>query len=318
MPPADVARAGAEAPRPTMVQWAEYAALRVIATVLRPLGWRAASAVGAFMGGLGYWPFAIRARRVERAIRACFPEFDEARVRQVARESYRGLGRVTIESIVLSRQPRERVLDAFVEPVGYDVLARAVAPGKGVVLVAGHLGNWELSAAYMSARGVPVDAIAMHMANPLSDDFFRRTRERFGMRVVFDDDAVRRIPRALKDGRAVGFLSDQGAKGLASTFVPFFGRPARTPRGAAVFALRGDLPIVFVAAIRQPDLRYQVHFEAVPLVRTGDKEHDVDATVLAYTQVLERYVRRFPEQYFWQHRRWRRQPDDTPPELREP
>ncbi|MDH5235756.1 MAG: lysophospholipid acyltransferase family protein [Gemmatimonadota bacterium] len=303
---------------PTLIQWVEYAALRVIATVLRPFGWRAASAVGAFIGGLGYWPFAIRARRVERAIRACFPEFDEARLKEVARASYRGLGRVTIESIVLSRQPREGVLAAFIEPVGFDLLERALAPGKGAVLVAGHLGNWELSAAYMSARGVPVDAIAMHMANPLSDGFFKRTRERFGMQVVFDDEAVRRIPRAFREGRAVGFLSDQGAKGLASTFVPFFGRPARTPRGAAVFALRGDLPIVFVAAIRQPDLRYQVHFEAVPLVRTGDKEHDVDATVLAYTQVLERYVRRFPEQYFWQHRRWRRQPDDTPLELREP
>ena len=318
MPPAEAVRARAEAPRATVVQWAEYAALRVIATLLRPLGWRRASAVGAFMGGLGYWPFAIRADRVERAIRACFPEFDDAKVRRVARESYRGLGRVTIESIVLSRESHERVMGAFIEPVGYEVLERAFAQGRGVVLVAGHLGNWELSAAYMSGRGLPIDAIAMHMANPLSDDFFRRTRERFGTRVVFDDEAVRRIPRALKEGRAVGFLSDQGAKGLASTFVPFFGRPARTPRGAAVFALRSELPIVFVAAIRQPDLRYQVHFEQVPLVQTGDKEHDVDATVLAYTQVLERYVRRFPEQYFWQHRRWRRQPDDTPPELREP
>lgn len=308
----------AERARPTLVQWAEYAALRLIATTLRPFGWRAASAVGAFVGGLGWWPFRIRADRVERAIRACFPEFDDARVRRTARDSYRGLGRVTIESIVLSRQPREEVLKAFVEPVGYEALEQAFAQGKGVVLVAGHLGNWELSAAYMTARGLPIDAIAMHMANPLSDDFFRRTRERFGTRVIFDDEAVRKIPRAFTEGRGVGFLSDQGAKGLASTFVPFFGRPARTPRGAAVFALRSDLPIVFLAAIRQPDLRYQVHFEAVPLVRTGDKEHDVDATVLAYTQVLERYVRRFPEQYFWQHRRWRRQPEGTPPELREP
>lgn len=311
-------RAEVQAPRPTLTQWAEYAALRVIATALRPFGWRAASAVGAFVGGLGWRPFAIRADRVERAIRACFPEFDDAKVRATARESYRGLGRVTIESIVLSRQGKAKVLEAFVEPVGYEVLERAFAGGKGVVMVAGHIGNWELSAAYMTARDLPVDAIAMHMANPLSDDFFRRTRERFGTRVIFDDEAVRRIPRALKEGRGVGFLSDQGAKGLASTFVPFFGRPARTPRGAAVFALRGEIPIVFVAAIRQPDGRYQAHFEAVPLVQTGDKEHDVDATVLSYTQTLERFVRRFPEQYFWQHRRWRRQPPDTPPELREP
>jgi KDO2-lipid IV(A) lauroyltransferase len=308
----------AEGKPPTLTHRIEYAALRALGATLRPFGWRRASAFGAFVGGLGWRPFRIRADRVERTIRACFPEFDDARVAATARESYRGLGRVTIEAMVLSRGDRAAVLDAFVEPVGFDLLQRAYDQRKGVVLVSGHLGNWEFIAAYMAARGLPVDAIAMHMANPLSDGFFRRTRERLGVDVVFDDEAVRRIPRAFKAGRMVGFLSDQAGKGLASTFVPFFGRPARTPRGAAVFALRGDLPMIFCVAIRQPDGRYQSHFEEIALVRTGDRERDVDATVLAYTQVLERYVRKHPGQYFWQHRRWKGQPPDTPAHLREP
>lgn len=300
---------------PTFVHRVEYGLLRLIATLLRPFGWRAASAVGAAMGGLAWWPLRIRADRVVRTIRACFPEFSDARVRQVARDSYRSLGRTSIESIVLSRATKEDVLAAFADAPHFDVLERAFEQGKGVILVAGHLGSWELSAAYMTARGLPIDAIAMHMVNPLSDAFFKRTRERFGMKVIFDDEAVRAIPRALKAGRGVGFLSDQSAKGLASTFVPFFGRPARTPRGAAVFALRGDLPMVFTLAIRRPDGRYTAHFEEVPLVRTGDRDADIDATVLRYTQVLERLVREHPEQYFWQHRRWKGQPKDTPPEL---
>ena len=108
------------------------------------------------------------------------------------------------------------------------------------------------------------------------------------------------------------------AKGLASTMIPFFGRPARTPRGAAVFALRDDLPMVFLAALRRPDGRYTAYFESVTVVRTGDRDADVHATALAYTQVLERLVRAHPEQYFWQHRRWKGQPADTPPHLREP
>jgi KDO2-lipid IV(A) lauroyltransferase len=307
-----------ETPRPTFVQWAEYSALRVVATLLRPFGWRTASRVGAMIGGLGWWPLRMRADRVERTIRACFPDFSDAKVKQVARESYRGLGRVAIESIVLSRATKQDVLDVFTEPVGFELLERALAHGKGVILVAGHLGNWELSAAYMTARGVPVDAIAMHMANPLSDAFFRRTRERFGMRVLFADESVRAIPKALKEGRAVGFLSDQSAKGLASTFVPFFGRPARTPRGAAVFAHRGDLPMIFVAALRRPDGRYTAYFEEVPVISTGDREADIDATVLRFSQVLERLVREHPAQYFWQHRRWKGQPKDTPPHLKEP
>ena len=314
-----MAPAEAAAPRATLVQHLEYWLLRAVSTVLRPFGWRAASAFGALIGSLAWRPLGIRADRVLRAVRAAFPEFDESRVRAVARDSYRGLGRVAIESIVLSRYDRQAVLDAFVEPAdGWALIEAALARGQGVVLVSGHIGSWELSAAYMAARGVPLDAIAMHMVNPLSDGFFRRTRERLGMRVVFDDEAVRAIPRAFKEGRAVGFLSDQGAKGLASTFVPFFGRPAKTPRGAAVFAIRNALPMIFVAAIRQPDGRYRFHAESVALAATGDRERDVDATVLAYTQTLEAYVRRYPGQYFWQHRRWRRQPDDTPPHLREP
>lgn len=310
--------AAAGTPRPTVGQWAEYAALRTIATVLRPFGFRAASAVGAVLGGLGWWPLRIRAARVERTIRACFPELPDTRVREIARESYRGLGRVAMESIILSRAERSEVLAVFDESPTFHVLERAFAQGKGVIMVAGHLGNWELSAAYMTARGLPVDAIAMHMANPLSDAFFKRTRERFGMRVLFADESVRAIPRALRDGRGVGFLSDQSAKGLASTFVPFFGRPARTPRGAAVFALKGDLPMIFLVALRQPSGRYVMHFEDVPLARADDKEAAIDATVLRFTQVLERLVRAHPEQYFWQHRRWKGQPKDTPPHLKEP
>ncbi len=305
-------------PPPTLAQRIEFGALRGVAAVLRPFGWRMASRVGAAVGGLAWWPLRMRAARVTRTIRACFPEMTEAQVRATARESYRGLGRTSFEAIYLSRAGREEVLAAFAESRGEETLAAAFAQGRGVILVAGHLGNWELSAAYMAARGYAVDGIAMHMANPLSDRFFQRTRERLGIGVIFDDQAVRAVPRALRAGRGVGFLSDQSAKGLASTMIPFFGRPARTPRGAAVFALRDDLPMVFVAALRRPDGRYGAHFEPVTLVRTGDRDADVQAAALAYTQVLERLVRAHPEQYFWQHRRWKGQPADTPAHLREP
>jgi KDO2-lipid IV(A) lauroyltransferase len=303
---------------PTFVQRLEYGVLRLIAALLRPFSWKTASNFGAFLGGLGYSPFRVRADRVERYIAAAFPDASRERVQTIARESYRGLGRVTIESILLSREPQQTVLDAFSGTDGWEKLDAALAEGRGVVLVSGHIGSWELSAAYMAARGVPVDAIAMHMANPLSDKFFKRTRERFGMRVLFDDEAVRAIPRAFRDGRAVGFLSDQGALGLASTFVDFFGRPAKTPRGAAVFALRSKLPMLFIAAIRQPDLSYRFIVRDVALSDAEDREQAVDETVRNYTKAIEDCVREYPEQYFWQHRRWKRQPPDTPPHLREP
>lgn len=298
--------------------YVEYGLLRVMSTLARPFSLHTASNFGAMIGSLGWRPFAIRADRVYRAVRACFPELTEARVREIARESYRGLGRIAMEIIWLSRARKAQVMEAFVEPQGWEHVEQAYARGEGVIVVMGHFGNWELGASYLALRGIPTDAVAMHMANPFSDGFITRTRTRLGLNVVFDEHAVRRIPKALKEGHAVVLVSDQGAKGLAGTFVNFFGRPAKTPRGAAVFALRNRLPVIFIAAIRQPDHRYCVHATPVPIADTGDREQDIDATVQNYTAVIESYVRRYPEQYFWQHRRWKRQPPDTPPHLREP
>src|SRR5688572_32839328 len=138
------------------------------------------------------------------------------------------------------------------------------------------------------------------------------------MTVVHDSEAVKRTPRALREGRAVGFVADQGVLGLASTYVNFFGRPAKTPRGAAVFALRFNAPVLFFDALRQPDGSYQVIIEPVEAPVTGDREADVDAIITRFTELLEKWVRRVPAQYFWQHRRWKRQPPDTPLELRDP
>lgn len=313
-----LARAKKETKAPTFMHRIEYAALRAFTGALAPLGVRAASRVAGTIGTWGYWPLGIRRGVVERQIAAAFPDFDPATVARVARESYRNLGRVTVEATLLSRTGPDSVLAVFEASPAFALLDKARAVGKGVILVSGHVGNWELAAAYMAARKVPIDAIARGMANPLADAYFRRTRERLGVNIMHDSEAVRRVPRALRDGRVIGVLSDQATVGLASTFVPFFGRPAKTPRGGAVFALRGDVPVLFVAALRQPSGLYRFVASEIPITHSGDRERDVDDIILRFSQTLERVVTEYPEQYFWQHRRWKHQPADTPPELREP
>jgi len=295
----------------------EYALLRITAATLGPLGTRRAGAVGARLALLGYWPLRIRRAVVTRHLDACFPELSDAERRALVRATYEHLGRVGMESILLSRLGPESMHALFEGVDGRTIIDRARDEKQGLVLVAGHLGNWELSGAYLAALGLPVAAVAKRQLNPLADAFVTRTRRRLGMTVVYDDEAVRRLPRLLRDGYGIGLLSDQAGKG-AATFVPFFGRPARTPRGAAVFALRFNAPMVFVLAARQPSGRYLLHLEEVEVARTGDLEADVDTTTARFTAVLERWVRRYPGQYLWAHRRWKRQPPDTPPELREP
>lgn len=303
---------------PSLLHRLEYVALRGVTGALSPLGVRAGGRAAAAITALGYSPIGIRRGVTERQIAAAFPDLDRAAVARIARESYRNLGRVAIEATLLSRGSASDVLELFRPSPSWSVVERAHAKGRGVVLVAGHLGNWELSGAYVAARGITVHPVARGMANPLADAFFRRTRERLGMRIMHDQEAVRRVPRVLRAGEAVGILADQATVGLASTFVPFFGRPAKTPRGAAVFALRADAPIILIHAIRGDDGRYEFVAEEIPVTRSDDRERDVDEIILRFSQALERMVRRYPCQYFWQHRRWKHQPADTPPELGEP
>jgi KDO2-lipid IV(A) lauroyltransferase len=303
---------------PTLSHRVQYGALRGVIGVLRRMGMRAAGRVGANLGMLGYRPLGIRREVVERQVRAAFPSLPADEVQRIARASYANLGRTTAETALLPLYDRERIIDMFDEVEGWSIVEERLARGKGLILVSGHFGNWEVGGAYLAARGVPMQAVARYMENPLFDAYLTRTRERIGMRIVHDDEAVRRVPRSLRDGNAVAFLVDQGAVGLASIWVPFFKRLAKTPRGPAVFALRLGAPVVFGAAIRQPSGRFRLTFEPIDSTSTGNLEADVERIVTDYTATLERWVRRAPEQYFWQHRRWKHQRPGTPPELGEP
>jgi KDO2-lipid IV(A) lauroyltransferase len=302
----------------TMAHRAEYYTMRATIRALGALSWDAACKVGEKLGALGYRPLGIRKRVVERQIAAAFPELDHEAVVSLSRDSYKHLGRTFIETALLDSIGKDGLQELVESVEGWEEVEEVMAKGKGAVMVTGHIGNWELAGGYVAARGIPLDAIVRGMANPLFDSYINHTREGLGMTIVHDSEAVRRTPRSLRAGRAVAFVADQGAKGLASTFVPFFGRPAKTPRGAAVFALRFEVPVLFVVALRKPNGRYRLIVERLEAKRTGDMDSDVDAIVARFTERLEHWVRVVPAQYFWQHRRWKRQPPDTPAALRDP
>ena len=290
----------------------EYAAIRAVVFALGRLPLGAGSQVGAWLGRLGY-RLGIRARVVETQIGFAFPDLDGRAVTARACESYENLGRTSLEAALMERRTPADLLALFERVDGWEHIDDALRAGRGALLVTGHLGNWELGGSYIAARGVRVDAIARHMNNRLFERYLTRVRERFGVRVVFDEKAVRQTPRSVRENRIVGFLADQGVAGLASTFVPFFGRMAKTPRGPAVFALKMAVPVIFVVAVREPSGRYRLVVEHVDVVDTGDREADTVALVAHYTARLEHWVRQYPGQYFWQHRRWKYQPVDAPP-----
>ena len=311
--------AEASATRPASLRHkVELHSMRVLAGVLGRLSWNTASNIGARIGELGYSPARIRRDVVEKQIAAAFPDLGEPEVKRIARESYRNLGRNAIEAITASNRTPHDILELVEQVDGWEHIQNATSGGRGAIGVAAHHGNWELLGGFLAARGLGPEVVVRGMENRLFEDYLNENRAKLGIAVVSDKVAVRQITKSLREGHFVCLLADQGVLGLASSFVPFFGRPAKTPRGFAVFALRFEVPVCFMDMVRLPNGRFRAVFEPIEIERTGDRERDIDAMVARYSQVLEKWVRQYPEQYFWQHRRWRRQPEGTPVALRDP
>jgi KDO2-lipid IV(A) lauroyltransferase len=303
---------------PTFKHKLEFHSMRTLFNGLAHLSWDRACKLGERLGSLGYSPAGIRRDVVVRQIAAAFPEMPRAEVERIAKASYANLGRNAVEAALGSRLDASGILDLVEQVEGWEHIEAATAEGKAAFGVGGHHGSWEILGAFMAARGLRPLVVARGMDNRLFEDYLNENRSKLGLTVVHDAAAVRHLTKAMKEGRFVCMLADQGVLGLASSFVPFFGRPAKTPRGFAVFALRFNVKACFMDMLRLPNGKFKAVFEPIEIERTGDKERDIDAMVARYSQLLEKWVRQYPEQYFWQHRRWRRQPEGTPVELRDP
>lgn len=309
----------ADAPRaPTSWERAQLAAFRTVVRLLKGLSLPVASRIGGWIGRLGWFPLGIRRTVVERQIAACFPEASAADRRAMARGAYESLGRTSLETALLAEIDGAAAVAMMAEVHGFEHIEAGLKAGRGLVLVSGHQGNWELGGAYLAARGVPVDAVFFPPANPAFHRYLVEARQRIGMRVVTVAESARIVPRALREGRAVALMADQALFNISAAPVTFFGRPAFAPRGPAVFAIRAGAPVLHCAILRRPDGRFTFDIDPIPYTVTGDKDGDVDRLVQAITARIEVSVRQAPAQYFWHHKRWKRQPEGTPPELRDP
>ncbi len=286
----------------------EYLAFLILSAALVALPEPVALAVGASLGWLVGTVFRIRRADVDAHLVLAFPGTDRAWRRRMARGSYVHLGREGVAMFRLAGLDRKAVLSRT-DVEGFEAVEAAVRAGTGALVVTGHVGNWEIGAAALAARGLPFDVVAKGMANVAFERDLMKARERLGLRVVDVRRAPREVLRSLRAGRLVGLVSDQNAR-ESGVFVPFFGRLASTARGPALFALRTGAPIFLGLSLRLPGrrMRYRVTLRPLPVRPTGDLEADVLSVTAAHTALLEEAVREAPEQYFWQHRRWKTRP----------
>ena len=288
----------------------ENLALRLMAGTVGVLPRNAARAVGAGIGAVA-WTLLGRLRGgCLRNLELAFPEKSEAERTAILRGVYRSLGWQIGEFCKMSGYTAEQA-SKFIRYDGLEHYLAAREKGRGVLVLTGHMGAWELSSFYHSLMGYPMSLVIRRLDNPLVDTFVNRIRCLHGNRVIHKDDFARGLLTSMHRGETVGILMDTNMTPPQGVFVPYFGMEACTASGMARVALHSGaavLPgfLVWEAA----EQRYVLHFgEELALIRTGDTARDIVANTALFTATIEAYVRRYPEQWLWVHRRWKTRPE---------
>jgi KDO2-lipid IV(A) lauroyltransferase len=271
-------------------------------------------ALGGALGRLSWYLSARMRRDMRTSLAVAFPEKDAAERDAIARGSLLHLGWLGGELITMRRWAAR--LDDYVEAPAEAIAAlqRAVARGKGIVLVIGHIGNWELTCR-LSRHVQPNAVIAKRSWSPRLDALAEGARAVNRVGTLWRDDPTtgRAMLKLFRQAGTLGILIDQDIRDVQSVFVPFFGRLARTPRAAADLALRFGAAVFVVTCHRRGARAGDGHrVEVVEVPYDGapaDREAEVVRLTAACTALQEQAIRRHPAEWVWMHQRWK----STPP-----
>jgi KDO2-lipid IV(A) lauroyltransferase len=286
----------------------EYWWARAVLGLFRRLALARGIKLGSAVGRLGFWFPKLR-RTGERNLALAFPDLSDIERRQLLRRSFENLGRLL--AIFSHFADDSEAVKAMIAVEGLEHLAGASAQGKGVILFTGHVGAWELSSFGLSLFGHPLNFLVRRLDNPKIEAMIDRLRSRAGNRTIDKRSAAREMLAILRDGRTLGILVDLNTLDREAVFVDFFGLPAATTFIVAKLALRTGASVLPVfAPWDNHGGRFRLNIGApLSIERTGDEDEDVRRLTQEYTRVVEDYVRRYPDQWLWIHRRWKTRPE---------
>jgi KDO2-lipid IV(A) lauroyltransferase len=297
-----------------MRQRLEYAALRLLVGMLRMLPRNAARTVGAWLGTVAGKIAGKLSSAGEQNLQIAFPELSPAQRKTILETTFRNLGWLLAEFCQMSKYTPEFAQNDVMRYEGLEHYRAAKARGKGVLVLTGHLGAWELSSFVHSLLGEPMGMVIRRLDNPLVDNFVNGIRCMHGNRVLHKDDFARGLITAMHRGEAVGILMDTNMTPPQGVFVPFFGIPACTGSGLARIARKtGAAVIPGFLLWSETEQRYVLTFgEELTLQKTDDAEADALANTALFAHVTEQYIRKYPDQWLWLHRRWKTRPAGEP------
>jgi KDO2-lipid IV(A) lauroyltransferase len=239
-------------------------------------------------------------------------KWSELKIRLLARDCFVKMALNTAD-VIQSRTWTEEDLRSHVDVEGMEHFDEALSRGKGLVAVTGHIGNFELMAAWFAAvKKVPLSVIGRRLYDDRLDALVVENRERFGMENIPSDAPAKKVLSTLKSGRVLGVLIDLDSSRIAGEFVPFFGIPARTPSGPIVIGRQSRSPAVPMAMFRTADDSYLIKIlPIIEISRTEDRDADVLEALKRCNLALEELINYDPSQWAWIHDRWRSKPSDV-------
>ncbi len=284
----------------------EYAAIWSLTKFVQIIPGRAADWIALGLGKLAHTVLSSRRRIAwDNIRRSSLGIEDDKRIDEIVRAVFVNIARTTIE---FCRQPvynKDRILRMYDTPDGIENFDRIRDDGKGAMLISPHMGNWELLGGWVVAMGYPIDFMVGKQHNPKVDTLFISFRQSLGVNTYQVGVGVRGVMKALRKGRMVAVVSDQHAAS-GGVVVDFLGRKASTPAGPAAFAVKAGCPIICGCSVR---LGYNHHKALInqPIYppNTGDTERDIQIMTQKYTEQFEGFIREYPEQWMWTHRRWK-------------
>ena len=237
----------------------------------------------------------------------CYPEKSHDEIRAMVRRMFQNLGMNQVE-LFRWIGGKEDEIESRVTLLHPERAEQALARGKGVAVLTAHIGNWDLMGLW-SAKRYPMTIISKDLRSAAANKFWMEARKRSTLNIVGAHNSYRACLRVLKDNGCLGFILDQNMIRREGIFVDFFGKPACTTPGLAVLAAHAGSPVLPVFMVRRDDGRHEVHI--LPMMEPPEdrKPEAIAKATQAYTKIIEDFVRQYPEQWIWMHRRWRTKPE---------
>lgn len=291
----------------------DYAAFLVVRSFLcivqaLPLG--ACRGIANRLGSFVWHVLRLRRTVVEENLRTALPHLTERQRDQIALGMWQHLLLMVMEIAHAPRKVHRSNWRKHTSMQQMNAVLRRLIDERPTVLICGHLGNFEMGGYLVALHGFPTHTIARPLDNPYLDNFFREFRESTGQYMLSKQGSGAQVEQVLEQGGTLGLLGDQDA-GPSGCWVDFFGKPASTHKGVALFTLSGEAPTAVCATLRKGPLHFEIHSSEVIDPLAKDFRYSTIPEITEwYTSRLESLIQRAPEQYWWVHRRWKGRPED--------